>query len=131
MIIQRNTITIDENDIPITVSIDRVSHASAKTNQTQRVVTMVHPYLDATKEGTPSKAHDDSTDKDEYVIKCIVRHIGEEDALRYVVRSYVYGTKNDTVHQLIVYLNMLSPPIGGELIVIIENNTSQYTVQKK
>lgn len=94
---QKDTIAIDEEGIPNRVSIDRITHAPLTATQLQQSVTSARPDLDVTGNDTPKAARPTDTNKDEYVVDRIVRHIGKGDTLRYVVRWYGYGPQDDTI----------------------------------
>lgn len=91
MIIQKNTNTIN------TESIDGVAHAPSINDRTKRAASSAQPELDLTKDNARSGAHENNTDKDEYVVERIVPEIGEGDTFRYVVQLYGYGPMGNTV----------------------------------
>lgn len=114
--VQKNTVTIDEEGIPNTVSVDRVIHEPSITDQTQHASTSAQTKLNFTKDGSTSDVCDNYTDKDEHVVDRIVRHIDNGDNHRYVVRQYNYGPKDDTMSQSTIYNNILPNAIGGASI---------------
>lgn len=85
MSVLKKEVTVDEYGILNTASIDRESHAPPIINHTQLTTTSAQPKLDLPKHSTPSGARENQSDKDEYVVDRIVRHIGEENELCYGV----------------------------------------------
>lgn len=63
--VQKNTITIDESGVPTTVSIEKLTNAPAKFKQRHCATTSVQPELKSPKDGTPSVAGDNNTNKGE------------------------------------------------------------------
>lgn len=85
MSVQKNTITIYENGLQNTVLTDRVNYTPAMVKQAQGATTSVQPELDSPRDGTTIAAHDDGTERDDYVAEHSVRNIGEGDTLRNLV----------------------------------------------
>lgn len=75
MSVQKNTITIDDDGMPNTISIKKVTHTPSKTKQLQGATTSVQPEPYSTEDSTPSVARDNGTEKDKYVVRRIVGHI--------------------------------------------------------
>lgn len=78
-------INIEDDGVPNTVSIDNGAHTAAITHKAQRATTSVQTELDPNKDGTPRRAYEKNTSKDEYVVKPTVWHVVERNKYRYVV----------------------------------------------
>lgn len=96
--VQKNTITIDKEVLPNTISVGRVTHEPAITRQPQRATTPVPLERDLTKHSTRGKALHNEKENEKYVAQRIVRHIGKWNNLRCMVRWNDYGAKNDSAY---------------------------------
>lgn len=63
----------------------------------QSASTLVQPKPDIGKEGEPSDARENYTDKGKFAVYVLIRRIFNGDSLCFVLLRYGYGSNDDTV----------------------------------
>lgn len=115
-----STVTLDENRILNTVSIDQVAHAPTPQSNIRPQEKAHRAQSADIPTGKPAKPMNQphSTDGNEYVVKKISRHVGSGRNTKNTVLWYWYGPKKD----------MVVPP--DHILKILLSNTGSTTQTK-